>query len=377
MEMFNFYVNEWYRNRLNLHHLFYCQIHVTKRCQNECQHCYFKELDLCNMDFPVEGLLHTLDVIKAQSVSLGLLPRVDFTGGDPLLYPYLEQILDYCMALNIPYGFKCNPENLLYPSDCLKNYLQQSSGVTLSLDGLKETHDSFRCPGSFERTIEAIKVLKELGVQLRLNTTVSRKNINNLIPLLDFLIQERIVVDDYTWSRYWSIDNSDDIINSCELKIVFSEMTQYMRKLFSLPSFYIRMSDGRLVPQIMFGFKEHQWYPFLVQEGIVRSNIQELIARSTNCINCTATKHFYIIDPDLSVYKCRKLPETKIDIAEFGKQSVCNYGEQFDLECKKCLYYNGCGGCSAIAKCYTGNIVQTEPLCPYMTHKEETNKMQR
>lgn len=267
MDLFKYYVNEWYRNRINLSKIFYCQIHVTKRCQNNCIHCYFKELKECDIDISISELNRLLDVIKKQALSLGLSARIDFTGGDPLLYPYLGEAIKHCDDLGIQYGFKCNPETLLNPSDFIINSLLRSSGVSLSLDGLNKTHDYFRREGSFDCTINAIKIIKELGIHLRLNTTVSRYNISDLIPLLDFLIKERIVVDDYTWARYWSMENPNDIISSCDLKTIFCEMTQYMRNLFSLPSFYFRTPDNRVVPQIMFGFKEHQWYPFLVQEG--------------------------------------------------------------------------------------------------------------
>lgn len=367
MDLFTFYVNEWYRNRINLDHIFYCQIHLTKRCQNDCRHCYFKDLPKCNTDIQLTELKHLLDTVKGRATSLGLVARIDFTGGDPLLYPYLGEVVNYCNELSIPYGFKCNPETLLGLSNFLKSYLLGSSGVSLSLDGLREKHDCLRRKGSFDTTIDAIKKLKELGIQLRLNTTVSQYNIDNLIPLLQFLIREKIVVDDYTWARYWSMTNPSDIIDSHQLKTIFSELTQYMKQLFSSPSFYIRSPDGRLVPQIMFGFKEHQWYPFLVREGIINSDIKQLISNNSNCINCTATKHFYIVDPDLSIYKCRKLQETKIDFSEFGMPSACNYHKAGILECEKCEFYNGCGGCSAIAKCFNGNIYNSEPLCPYKT----------
>lgn len=368
MDLFKYYVNEWYRNRINLSKIFYCQIHVTKRCQNNCIHCYFKELKECDIDISISELNRLIDVIKKQALSLGLSARIDFTGGDPLLYPYLGEAIKHCDDLGIQYGFKCNPETLLNPSDFIINSLLRSSGVSLSLDGLNKTHDYFRREGSFDCTINAIKIIKELGIHLRLNTTVSRYNISDLIPLLDFLIKERIVVDDYTWARYWSMENPNDIISSCDLKTIFCEMTQYMRNLFSLPSFYFRTPDNRVVPQIMFGFKEHQWYPFLVQEGLIDFDIQEKVSHANNCINCTATKHFYIIDPDLSVYKCRKLPETKITMSEFGLLSACNYSKGTELECKKCKFYNGCGGCSAITKCFTGKIFESEPFCPYKTY---------
>lgn len=367
MELFRYYVNEWYRNRLNLKDLFYCQIHITKRCQNKCKHCYFRELASPELDISLDRLLMFLTTIKDRANALGLCARVDFTGGDPLLYPQLEAVTEHCRLLGIQYGFKCNPESIVRANNAIKRQLANSMGVSLSLDGLREVHDSYRRKGSFDCTIEAISILKQLGVQLRINTTVSRENINNLIPLIDFLVQEHIVVDDYTWARYWSLSDPEKILNAVELKCVFEEMTCYLATLFSRPDFYYRTIDNRVIPRIMFGFKEHQWYPFFAKSGYICKEIQEAVTQSSNCFNCTATKHFYIVDPDLSIYKCRKLPETKISLEEFGTVSACQYSRTHKIQCADCKYYNGCGGCSAIAKSFTGSIHEVEPFCPYFT----------
>ena len=365
MDLFKYYVNEWYRNRINLKDIFYCQIHITKRCQNNCKHCYFRELESSDVDIPIDRLLDLLVTIKSRADALGKSARVDFTGGDPLLYPYLEAAINQCRRLGIRYGFKCNPETIVQSNDAIKQHLIDCSGVSLSLDGLKKTHDSYRREGSFDYTIDAISILKRLGVQLRINTTVSRENINNLIPLIDFFIQEHIIIDDYTWARYWSLSNPEIIVTTAELERVFEEMTHYMEKLFRQPEFYYQTSDNRIVPKIMFGFKEHQWYPFLVKHNIISQHIQDQVSKLSNCINCTATKHFYIVDPDLSIYKCRKLPETRISMEEFGSVSACQYSRSQKIECSNCKFYNGCGGCSAISKCFTGNIGAIEPSCPY------------
>ena len=371
MDLFHFYVNEWYRNRIKMDSLFYCQIHVTKRCQNNCLHCYFGELSSSITDFPLDQLRELLITIKRHANDLKLVPRVDFTGGDPLLYPSIEQAIEFCKELGLSYGFKCNPELLISPSSLIRKILYSSSGISLSLDGLQEMHDFFRCRGSFNSTIRAMVTCKNLGIRVRINTTVSNLNINNLIPLLDFLVNEKVIIDDYTWARYWSLDNPSLIINARQLQVVFSEMTDYISSLLSDKSFYYETTDGRKVPRIMFSFKEHQWYPFFVRQNLIDSDIQEYVNSHQNCINCTATKHYYIIDPDLSIYKCRKLPETKLNLANFGKENACNYHSNHVLECADCQYYNGCGGCSAITKCFIGEIYPSEPLCPYKTKRPQ------
>lgn len=365
MNPFEFYVNSWYENRLFLKNIFYCQIHLTKKCEYSCAHCYFRELPTEDLEIPLDKLLSLINRIKKQSSLLGLKPRIDFTGGDPFLYSCLSDATHACKVLNIPYGFKCNPDYIVSSYDKIGSIVENSDGISLSVEGLRDVHDSIRGSGSFDKTISAIEKIKNNNIRLKVSTTVSHYNINELIPLINFFINERIIIDDFTWARYWSLDKKSLIINSAELERVFDEMTAYLSNLFSNPSFYIRTSDGRYVPQIMFGFKEHQWYPYFVKHNIISASIQNEVLNSNACLNCTATKHFYIIDPDLSIYKCRKLPETRINLDDFGTVSSCDIQLGEAIQCKKCQYYNGCGGCSAIAKAFTDNACNTEPMCPY------------
>ena len=311
-DLFNYYVNTWFKNRIGIRNLLYYQIHLTTNCQNNCLHCYYRELPHNKTSFEINDLLYLLENIRKQANRLKLPVRVDFTGGDPFLYNELETVLKKCIDLKIPYGFKCNPEFFLNPSENIFSLVKKSSGVSLSIDGLRETHDKFRQKGSFDTTLKAIQTIKNSGIQLKVGTTISKNNVNNLIPLINFLLQEEIILDDFTWARYWSIENSSDILNAQELYTVFSEMEIYMRALFNTASFYYKTTNGRMIPKIMFGFKEHQWFPYLATKGILDPQLVEYIQTNENCINCTATKHFYIVDPDLSIYKCRKLPETKI-----------------------------------------------------------------
>jgi len=371
VNLFYHYVNQWYRNRLALDRLLYCQIHVTKRCQNQCAHCYFRELSSTCYDMPLKELIELIETIRIRADKLSLISRIDFTGGDPLLYPFINQVAEACNLEGIPYGFKCNPESIITKNEQLRHVMEMCSGISLSIDGLPNTHDSIRGDGSFDNTLKAIEILKDSGIQLKISTTVSYDNVGDLIPLMEFLRHERILVDDFTWARYWSISHRDKIISAVDMMQVFEELCDYYESVFSDSSFYVRLSDGRVVPQIMIGFKEHQWYPFFVKKGIIASDLQRDISSRPNCINCTATKHYYIIDPDFSVYKCRKLPETKIDLETLGTQEGVGFCNSNLVECMKCIYYNACGGCAAISKCLAESMLKAEPLCPYRTQKTD------
>ena len=60
--------------------------------------------------------------------------------------------------------------------------------VTLSLDGMQETHDKIRRPESFERTIQTFNELKQIkGLRIKFNTVLCEKNSDEIINLMHFV----------------------------------------------------------------------------------------------------------------------------------------------------------------------------------------------
>ena len=78
---------------------------------------------------------------------------------DPILHPDFWRLLELMKEKEIPFTILGNPFHL---SDqvCrrLKDYGCQK--YQLSLDGMRETHDWFRKPGSFDITLEKIGCIR-------------------------------------------------------------------------------------------------------------------------------------------------------------------------------------------------------------------------
>lgn len=365
MNNFLSYINQWYYERsFSLNKLYYYQIHITKRCQNRCDHCYYREIGSDVQDIDLSYLIKCINDIAINAHALSLTPRVDFTGGDPFLYPYIGKAIDACRKQGIAYGFKCNPDFFIKNRSAdILSLIHDCSEISLSIDGLRSCHDSWRGEGNFSNTIKAAGIVKELGFYLRLNTTLSRKNLNNLLPLVDFILGEGILVDDYTWARYWSLNKIDDIIPAKDLPTIFEEYTSYLLDLFENPKFYRKNDQGDYKPKIFFGFKEHQWFPFFVNQGFISNEVYGRMIETQDCLNCTATKHLYIMDPDETIYKCRKL--TCSQGSYLDRKMPGAFSIRDTSNCSKCIYYNGCGGCAAMSLSFTGNYNCIEPGCAF------------
>ncbi len=166
------------------HRLRYLFWETTRACNLRCRHCGSD----CSVAKPDE--LAT-DEIKAvfQSIAsdfdAGSI-MVAVTGGEPLLRKDLLDVMGYASSLGFKWGMVTN--GMLVDAEVVEKCRQAGmSTVTVSVDGLKEAHEYIRKGGSFERTIEALKLFKRSGYfsVVQATTCVSQYNIGDLPGLYE------------------------------------------------------------------------------------------------------------------------------------------------------------------------------------------------
>lgn len=242
--------------------------------------------------------------------------------------------------------------------------------ISLSLDGIEPFHDAIRGKGSFNTAVKVIGLLKDDGFVVRVHTTISKFNANQLLSILRFFINNKFVIDNWTWSRFWSISDVNDLVSKAQLAGIFDELITAYTEMFLDSNFYISR-QGSSVPRVFIGFKEHLWFPFLVQKGLIEEATIKKIISLPNSINCTATKHVYIIDPDGTVSKCRKIANSSIGnilTQSFDTMLEGSVAQSFNnlnknSVCGSCYYFNGCGGCAAIAEAKRKSVWAGDPDC--------------
>lgn len=163
------------------------QMIVRTNCFFKCDHCAVSKFD-----YPVKHEL-SLDNIKkiADQADEMKLASICISGGEPLAFPDLPEIIE-----------TINPERFVISMDTNGWLLTEdkvkwlvASGVDrvhLSIDGLKENHDSFRHrTGSWEKNIQALEYIKKnsLGVIINIVATKNLVESGELIKQLEFIKQ--------------------------------------------------------------------------------------------------------------------------------------------------------------------------------------------
>ena len=154
------------------HRLFSALVELTYRCNLDCHFCYNdltktgKALGFSDYDRLFEDL-----------AGLGCL-HLALSGGEPLAHPDFFAIGARARELGFALRIKSNGHAL---GRAVARRLKREVDpwvVELSLHGARpETHDrQTRVPGSFERLMNHVTAMRDEGLRLKLNTTLTRWN---------------------------------------------------------------------------------------------------------------------------------------------------------------------------------------------------------
>jgi radical SAM enzyme (rSAM/lipoprotein system) len=171
-----------------LHDLRYLFWECTLRCNISCLHCGSDCLrDGSTSDMPLADFLRVVDSIKDR-----VNPKVTtvaITGGEPLMRADLETCGRELHKRGFPWGFVTNGY-ALHRERYEKLLDAGLRSLTISLDGLKATHDWFRgARGSFERAVKAIELAGRTdGIVFDVVTCVQRRNWNELSKIRALLM---------------------------------------------------------------------------------------------------------------------------------------------------------------------------------------------
>ncbi len=173
-----------------IHELRYLFWECTARCNLHCLHCGSDcSIDHTQPDMPLQDFLSALDTIRKPAGDL----IVAITGGEPLLRQDLEICGREIRKRGIRWGIVTNGH--LYNREKHNTLLNAGMGaLTISLDGLQESHDWLRnTPGSFVRVDRAIGLAASSA---RLNfdvvTCVNNRNIRELPDIYDYLVSKEV-----------------------------------------------------------------------------------------------------------------------------------------------------------------------------------------
>jgi radical SAM/SPASM domain protein of ACGX system len=332
------------------------QWHITDECDQRCKHCYIfsenncKPLDAMTWDQMQEVIANCQDFCEVY----GRLPYFYITGGDPILHPDFWKLCELLKKESIPFTILGNPFHLT-DEVCRRLHDCGCEKYQLSIDGMRETHDWFRKPGSFDTTLEKIGCINRAGIRSVVMTTVSGKNIREVPDIIDAVVQAGVTV--YAFARYCPTSEEKDT----------GITPQEYRNLLALCDRKFKEYDAAGC-RTYFNKKDHLWTLYEYETGefkIPEDAEPDMIYDGCNCGNCHLT-----ILPTGDVYACRRVQNSKVanvfedrlaDVWVCQMEQYRRY-DQFK-KCSKCELLGFCRGCPAVASGKSGDFYDADPQC--------------
>ncbi len=159
---------------------------VTRRCNLRCIHCYAHARD---REFENELSLEEGKRLLDDLSQFGC-PVILFSGGEPLMHPYLIELASYAVEKGMRAVISTNG-TLITKEIASELKAIGLSYVGISLDGMEEIHDRFRgYRGAFRAALEGVENAQNEGIKVGLRFTINRLNYTEIPAIFD-LIEER------------------------------------------------------------------------------------------------------------------------------------------------------------------------------------------
>jgi len=336
---------------------FKIQWNLTDKCSNRCKHCYLDSNKESAAELTFSDCLKVLEDIEKTINNWGIAGRISFTGGDPLLRKEIFDLIERVCEKKIEVGILGNPEYLTYETAQKLKKLGVVSYM-LSLDGLEKTHDFLRGKGSFGRTLKAIKILNSAGMHTLVMFTLSKRNADELIPVINLVAKEKVA--EFNFSRLVPVGRGTRFAEE------LIEPGEYRKLLIKVLEEYRRLKDKG--HNTVFGRRESLWNLLSQEMGLLSPSRED---KKTICGGCPIGVSALTILTDGTVYACRRLP---VKIGKVPEQSIedifINSPELNKMRavekmqrCGRCDLVQYCRGCPAVAYATSGSYYESDPQC--------------
>lgn len=329
---------------------FTLQWHLTNYCDQKCKHCYIyndKNVDFSTFD--LKELICILNDFLDSCKRMYKKPNIVITGGDPILHPNFFDFINILKAKNISFSILGNPFHL---NATICKFLKEAgcNNYQMSIDGIKDTHDYLRKPGSFECTIDKIELLKANKIPVSIMTTVSKINFKQLPDIIKLAV--KLQVDNFAFARYCPTSNDiENMVSPQEyhdlLDICWSLFTQYIHS------------------GTTFSLKDHLWVLYLYEKKLFPLFQSNTIMDGCHC----GISHMTIL-PNGTVYACRrfnspigKVPEESLFNIYFSNKLDKYRNFSNFKKCASCKLLNFCRGCPATSYGAYQDFFENDPQC--------------
>jgi len=333
---------------------------LTRACDLACKHCRAEAI--AQRD-PRELSTDEAKALLAELRAFGdPPPQLVMTGGDPLKRPDFFDLVQHGRDVGLPVSVAPSGTPLLTQGAIAALAAHSVESMSLSIDGATaEAHDRFRgIAGCFDATVRAANAMREARIPLQVNTLVTAETASDLPGVFRLLLDLGIM----RWSLFYLIGTGRgrDLreIRPSQAEVLhhwvydLSRTAPFAIKATEAPHFrrvaYLRMRAEGLDEAAIrrtpvgrgFGIRDGNGIMFI-------SHIGEVYPSGFLPVTAGSVRD----DSPVSLYRHAELFTTIRDV------------DRYAGKCGRCEFRGICGGSRARAFAATGDVLGSDPLCPY------------
>ena len=329
---------------------------LTPRCTLDCKMCYIhnkaNDLAVIEKEKPTEWWLDLAKKAQKEGMLLLLL-----TGGECMLRKDFEEIYLACKKM----GFlvTINTNATLIDEQKIKLFKENPpQRVNITLYGMsRETYGKLcGVPEAYDRVMWAIKSLKEAGINLKINYTVTPENKDDLLSASDFADEMQIPIQTVTYlfpplractdNVGYGLDRTANKCTSCE-KATRLSAEEAAKVVFNLQKHRLGDDFDKFLEYKEKNKKTPDYFDDCEKEG--------------ERIRCRAGSTTFWVTWDGKMTPCGMMVEPVAEIGDDFKMAwdkIRKEREEIILppECTNCEYKANCDVCAAVTYAETGKF---------------------
>ncbi len=343
---------------------------ITRACALSCIHCRAEAIPQRDThELTTEEAFGVLD----QIVELGK-PILVITGGDPMMRRDVFDILGGAVQRGLKVGFSPSATKLVTRAAIERVRDTGVDMVHVSLDGsCPDVHDSFRrVPGAFQRTMEIVHDVRDVGLPLQIGTTVSRHNIKDLPAIAEVVRQ----IDATVWNVFFLVPTGRAQLDAMLSPAEHEEVLQWLADLSERVPFRVRTTAAQHYRRVLIQRRRAKAasgeQPSEFELTGAGYAFREGKAPAEKGVN--DGKGFCFISHVGDVYPSGFLQICGGNVRTESLSSIYRDSPLFrslrdpaliEGKCGRCEFKDVCGGSRARAWATTGNHLAEEPCCVY------------
>ncbi len=330
---------------------------ITPRCNLNCIHCR------TNASMGLKDVLKYEDIISViDEIAEEFKPVVVLTGGEPLLREDVFKIADHIKSKGMRVGLATN--GTLVDRKLADKIKEHIDVVSLSIDGsTSKIHDNFRgVEGAFDKTLNAAKIFKEIGINFIINSSFTKRNQHDIENT--YKLAKKIGAGAWYMFMIVPTGRGEKISEELISKEDYKEILKW--------HFYTELKENEIFVRPTCAPEYYALCDMEAKKNNINYERRNLKFSTGGAKGCIAGQKIAFIGYDGEVKPCSYFLRSAGNISDKGFLDIWHNSKIFkdmrdfknyNKKCAACRYLNVCGGCRARADAYYGDYMAQDPYC--------------